>query len=161
MKSIMNCLRRWLVVRMMTAFSVFKTAAKFLMIDASDPGIPTVAPSMSFTSMSQRIKPLNQFAILSLGQMSALMKSKNSVRTIQKTKLVAERLRFFTCQINGGILIIIVMQASTGNAMAAGERVKPWLSMASDMQMIFDLGMTRRTVYAGRKSEIYVRLERR
>lgn len=128
---------------MRTGFSVFKTMAKFLIIDASDPGMPTVAPSMSLTSTSQRIKPLNQFAILSLGQMRALMKSKNSVRTIQNTKLAAERFRFLTCQMKGAMLIIMMVQASSGTATAAGERVTAWLSIATDGQMMLTLGMPK------------------
>ena len=120
-KSTASCLRRCPLLGISTVLFVSKTEAKFFMMHARDPGTPMVEAISSFTSISQRTKPFHQLAISSVGQMRALIKSKNRVMTIQKTRPAAAKLRFLTCQIKGGISIKMVMHASTGTTMAYGE----------------------------------------
>lgn len=51
----------------------------------------------------------------------------------QNTRLDADRLRFLTCQINGGVSMMSVMNASVGSATALGVTGKMDSSMVSDM----------------------------
>ena len=57
-----------------------------------------------------------------MGQMIALMKLKLLHKMIQKSRLVAAKLRFLMCQAIGGRSRSIDMNANTGTATAPGVR---------------------------------------
>lgn len=103
---------------------------------ASDPGRPTLVATSSLASMSQRIAPLNQLATSSVGQIRALMKSKNNVRTTQNTRPAAARLRFLICHKKGGTSMMIVMQANSGTITAKIDMGNSGLPIVTDIMQV-------------------------
>lgn len=113
--------RRCALLGIRTVLLVSNTAAKFRMMHASEPTMPTVEAVISLTSISQRPTPFHQLVKLSVGQRRALIKLKRLHKMIQKTKVDAARLWFLVCQTKGGTLSTRVMNDSKGTAMAPGE----------------------------------------
>ena len=72
--------------------------------------------------------------MLSVGQISGLMKFIRLSRMVQNTRLDAARLRFLICQTNGGISMISVTIARIGTATALGVTGKV------DSSIVIDVG---------------------
>lgn len=71
--------------------------------------------------------------MLSVGQMSGLMKFTRLEMMTQNTRLDAPRLRFLICQANGAVSMMRVINASIGTAIALGVIGKVNSSIVSDM----------------------------
>lgn len=120
-ESIAICFRRCARVGIRKLPSGSRTNARFLIMHANEPGIPTGAASISLASISQRTKPGHHCDTSAVGQMRALIVSKNVQLLTQNTRLAAATFRRFICQKNGGISRINVMHARTGTAIAPGD----------------------------------------
>ncbi len=71
--------------------------------------------------------------MLSVGQMSGLMKFMRLEMMTQNTRLDAPRLRFLICQANGAVSMMRLINASIGTAIALGMIGKVNSSIVSDM----------------------------
>ncbi len=71
--------------------------------------------------------------MLSVGQMSGLMRFMRLEMMTQNTRLDAPRLRFLICQANGAVSMMRVINASIGTAIALGVIGKVDSSIVSDM----------------------------
>lgn len=71
--------------------------------------------------------------MLSVGQMSGLMKFMRLQMMTQITRLDAARLRFLICHTNGGVSMMSVINASIGSATALGVTGKVDSSIVDDV----------------------------
>lgn len=71
--------------------------------------------------------------MLSVGQMSGLMKFMRLEMMTQNTRLDAARLRFLICQTRGAISMMSIINASIGTATALGVTGKVDSSIVSDV----------------------------
>ena len=83
--------------------------------------------------MSHRPYPYHQFTMLSVGQISGLMKFMKFAIRIQKTKDDAAKLRALMYQTKAGVSIRRMTRANVGNATAAGVTGKTSLAIVNDM----------------------------
>ena len=83
--------------------------------------------------MSHRPYPYHQSSMLSVGQISGLMKFMIFATRIQKTMDDAARLRVLMYQKKAGVSIRRMNKANVGNATAAGATGKTALAIVNDM----------------------------